>query len=248
MKNENTSASTPLTLNQVKSQIFASIDAAKLAIAAYNRKCGGRLSKETCEDLAMDACILACEKGQAYDPQRASVRTWLGQIAHNLAYNALAKEQRMVSLDLDRVHNIEENEDGVAVGIPHLCQEERDQLLLEEWETCEDVLGFESRRKSRLQKECYRKALASLRIKDQALIHMRLEQKKGGEEMAVELGMSHGALRVAFSRALKAFRDALEQRHFKDVDEHTALYFWEDDSERPEDENALWEARSATNG
>lgn len=248
MKNENISASNTLTPNQVKTQIFASIDAAKKAIASYNRRCGNRLSKETCEDLAMDACILAYEKGQTYDSQRASVRTWLGQIAHNLAHNALAKEQRMVSLDLDRVHDVEEDEEGLTVGIPHLCQEERDQILLEEWETCEEVLGFEARRKSRLQKECYYKALASLGDKDQTLIHMRVERHKGGEEMAKELGMSHGALRVAFSRALKAFKHALEQRHFKDIDEHTSLYFWEDSSSGTDNENAFCDGRSETNG
>lgn len=195
----------------------------------------------------MDACALACEKVNTYDPQKASVRTWLGKIAHNLAYNTLFKELRMVSLDMDRVHDVEVDEDeGTASS--RLCQEEREQVLLEEWEACEEVLGFEARRKSRLQKECYYKALASLGDKDQVLIYMRVEQHKGGEEMAEELGISHGALRVAFSRALKAFKQALELLHFRDIDEHTSLYFWEDSSSEDDDENAYWEGRSETNG
>ena len=247
MKNEKTSASNTLTPNQVKTQIFASIDAAEKAIASYNRRCGNRLSKETCEDLAVDACMQACEKFHTYDPQKASVRTWLGQIAHNLAFNTLSRELKKVSLDFDRVHDVEEDEEGGA-GASHLCQEERDQILLDEWDACEEVLAFEARRKSRLQKECYYKALASLGDKDQVLIYMRVEQHKGGEEMAEELGMTHGALRVAFSRALRAFKQALELRHFKDVDEHTSLYFWEESSARPEDENAFWGGRSEANG
>lgn len=224
MKNENTLASTTLTPNQVKAQIFASIDAAEKSIASYNRRCGNRLSKEICEDLAVDACMQACEKLHTYDPQKASVRTWLGQIAHNLAFNTLSREMKKVSLDFDRVHDMEEDEEG-GVVTARLCQKERDQFLLDEWEACEEVLAFEARRKSRLQKECYYKALASLGDKDQVLIYMRVEQHKGGKEMAEELGMSHGALRVAFSRALRAFKQALELRHFKDVDELTSLYF-----------------------
>ena len=247
MKNENTSASNTLTPDRVKTQIFASIDAAEKAIASYNRRCGNRLSKETCADLAMDACMQACEKSHTYDPQKASVRTWLGQIAHNLAFNTLSREMKIVSLDFDRVHDVEEDEEGGA-GTARLRQDERDQLLLDEWEACEDVLAFEAQRKSRLQKECYYKALASLGDKDQVLIYMRVEQHKGGEEMAEELGMSHGALRVAFSRALSALKQALEQRHFKDVDEHTSLYFWEESSSGPEDDNLFWEGRSETNG
>ena len=247
MKNDNTSASNTLTPNQVKTQIFASIDAAEKAIASYNRRCGNRLSKEICEDLAVDACMQACDKIHTYNPQKASVRTWLGQIAHNLAYNTLSRELRKVLLDFDRIHNVEEDEEG-GVGTAHLCQEERDQLLLNEWEACEEVLAFEARRKNRLQRECFYKALASLGDKDQVLIYMRVEQHKGGEEMAEELGMSHGALRVAFSRALKAFKLALDVRHFKDVDEHTSLYFWEESSSGLEDGNAFWEGRSDTNG
>ena len=113
MKNEKTSASNTLTPNQVKTQIFASIDAAEKAIASYNRRCGNRLSKEICEDLAVDACMQAFEKFHTYDPQKASVRTWLGQIAHNLAFNTLSRELKKVSLDFDRVHDVEEDEEGM---------------------------------------------------------------------------------------------------------------------------------------
>ena len=134
-----------------------------------------------------------------------------------------------------------EDEDVSRQGIDRLGRSERDQLVIVCWSAHDEVLSFEERRKSRLQKECWQAAFYTLNEKDQLLLYMRWDLKLGGEEMAQELHMTHVALRVALSRAVDRFKAALDARHFQDIDEWTSRYFYEDSCPKLENNEEFFE-------
>ena len=67
----------------------------------YNYLYAQTLHRETAEDLSMDVFVRAMEHYDGYDPERASVRTWLVTIARNLLINHLrmAKFRRTENLE-----------------------------------------------------------------------------------------------------------------------------------------------------
>ncbi|MCR4763849.1 MAG: sigma-70 family RNA polymerase sigma factor [Lachnospiraceae bacterium] len=67
----------------------------------YNYLYTQTLHRETAEDLAMDVFVRAMEHYDGYDPERASVRTWLVTIARNCLINhrKMASYRRTENID-----------------------------------------------------------------------------------------------------------------------------------------------------
>ncbi len=67
----------------------------------YNYLYSQTLHRETAEDLTMDVFVRAMEHYEGYDPEKASVRTWLVTIARNCLINHLkaAKIRRAENIE-----------------------------------------------------------------------------------------------------------------------------------------------------
>lgn len=67
----------------------------------YNYLYAQTLHRETAEDLSMDVFVRAMEHYGGYDPERASVRTWLVAIARNHLINHLRMAKHRATENLD---------------------------------------------------------------------------------------------------------------------------------------------------
>lgn len=239
-----------ITTDQMKHLAGDNLDVMTNAVAAYNHKWGNILSADECKDLVMQAYLNACDSAWTFCPERASLRTWLGKIAHNLAYNAVLRKLRMVRLDQDFDLDTEDEEQTRSASA-QLTRSERDQLLVTQWAISEEALAFEERRKARLQRECWMAAYQALSDTDQLLLYMRYDLKLPEAEMARQLHMTYGALRTALSRSRDRFEAELEARHFKEIDEWTLQYFHQD-NDLPywegDDDETFFGGRSEANG
>ena len=254
MKNENTLASTThnisINRDQMKQLAADNLDAARKSVNAFNRKVRGLLSEEECYDLTMEAYNRACSSAHTFDHEKSSFRTWFSTVAHNVAYNYVQKKLLEVSTDFDSLGNDDPEEEERCESMVWLSDDDR-RKITDYCKPKDEPMIYEARRKKRLQKECWRDALAALGDREQVLLYMRYDLHMTGEEMAEELGLSHDTLRVALSRAVKSFKIQLEQRHYKEIDEWTWRHFDEDNITDLEDENDVapfFGGRSETNG
>lgn len=247
---ENMTNTSTLTTSQMAYLASNNLDVMANAIAAFNRKWGNLLSREECEDLVTEAYINACDAAHTFNPQKGSLRTWLRTIAHNATFNCVKHRQNQVRLNLDCHQEMEETE-RTTFPSDRLSRSERDQLLVAQWEVCEDNLAFEERRKARLQRECLDAAFHALSDSDQVLLFMRYGIKLGEDEMARQSGKSYGALRTALSRARDRFESELKARHYEDIDEWSSRYFYRDldfSEKKTKDSESIFGGRSETNG
>lgn len=247
--NKNFDSINKLTADQMRLLAAEHYEVFRKAIAFVNGKSGRRLSSDECADLEQDAYLKACDRACTYDPAKGDLVGWLWQIAHNVACDLLKRKKRQVRL-MDGNYYDAADDDASRQGIDRLSSSERDQLAIVCWSAHDEVLSFEVRRKSRLQKECWQAAFHTLNEKDQLLLYMRWDLKLGGEEMAQELHMEHVALRVALSRAVTRFKAALDARHFQDIDEWTSRYFDKDSpwGQEIDEDETLFGGRSEANG
>ena len=239
--------STGITSDQMKYLAAKNLDVAEQAVTAFNRKWRGLLSQEECRDLVGITYVKAVESAETFHPERASIRTWIGAIAHNAAYDYVQKKRLEVPTDFDTIDIFDADD--------RACTESPNWLTLSDRRTIaqlsqeDDSLTYEDRRRTKLQKECWRAAYSALSEREQVLLYMRYDLHKGGEEMAEELGLTHVALRVALSRAVDAFEAQLKLLHYKDIDDWTWRYFGEDDiADLDEEEEYFFGSRSEANG
>lgn len=237
-----------MTQDQMKYLAAENLDVAEQAIAAFNRKWNRLLSQEECRDLVGITYVKAVESAGTFHPERASVRTWIGAIAHNVAYDYVQKRCREVPTDFDSIDTFDTDDEVHTTGPCRLTL--LDRRLLTGWSQDDDTLLFEERRRARLQKECWHAAFSALNDKEQVLLYMRYVLKKNGEQMAEELGLTYGALRTALSRAVDAFEEQLRLLHYKEIDEWTWRYFGDEDivDLDEEEEDDIFGSRSETNG
>ena len=254
MKNEITLASNAknnsINRDRMKHLAADNLDAARKSVEAFNRKMRGLLSSEECYDLTMEAYNRACSSAHTFDPEKSTFRTWFSRVAHNVAYNYAQNKLREVSTDFNSLDDYDPEDEERCVSMVWLSEDDR-RKITEYCRPKDEPMICEIRRKKRLQKECWRNALASLSDREQILLHMRYSLHMTGKEMAKEFGLPHDTLRVALSRAAKALRKYLELHHFKEIDEWTWRYFGEDNIPDLKDEDngaASLGSRSETNG
>ncbi len=241
---DNTNA---LTIDQMKHLAAEHLVDIRKSIAPFNRRYGGSLSIEECEDLEVEVYMKACEKAYQYDPNKGTLKAWIKKIAYNAACDLVEKKKKQVRLEDSSCYG-DDGDEMTQRGLDRLTSSERDQLTIAGLSACEEILSFEQRRKLRLQRECWMAAFHSLSERDQLLLYMRWDLKLCGEEMARELHMEYVALRVALSRAMERFEAELEARHYRDIDEWTSRYFNEDCHPELEDDETFFGGRSETNG
>ena len=249
MKQKNTAnTSQGITPDQMKYLAAENLDVAEQAIAAYNRKWRGLLSQEECRDLVGITYVKAVESAETFHPEKASIRTWIGAIAHNVAYDYVQKRLREVPTDFNGINACGSEDEAPQGGPSWLTLSDRRMIAQLSQE--EEDLSFEAPRRTKLQKECWQAAYSALSDKEQVLLYMRYDLQKGGEEMARELGMTHGALRTALSRAVDAFEAQLRLLHYKEIDEWTWRYFGDEDivDLDEEEEEYIFGSRSEANG
>jgi RNA polymerase sigma factor (sigma-70 family) len=107
-----------------------------------------RVGPALAEDLAAETFATAYRRRAAFDPGRASLRSWLYGIATNLVRNHWRAEQHLLALDARLVPEVDlsgspEAADQrvaaamlapkLAAGLARLTREQRDVLLLHAW-------------------------------------------------------------------------------------------------------------------
>ncbi len=142
----------------------------------YNYVYGQVLNKERAEDLVSEIFIKAMEHYDGYDPEKASVRTWLTRIARNTVIDEFRKSAIRNHQSLDDEENViepsyedeygiwqEEDKREVAELLSKLKPDERELLSMIYFQNMKNeeignVLGINakavSERHRRLLKKC----------------------------------------------------------------------------------------------
>lgn len=107
-----------------------------------------RVGPALAEDLAAETFATAYRRRAAFDPGRASLRSWLYGIAANLVRNHWRAEQHLLALDARLVPEVDPSGSSAAVdervtaamlaprlaaGLAQLTGDQRDVLLLSAW-------------------------------------------------------------------------------------------------------------------
>jgi RNA polymerase sigma factor (sigma-70 family) len=116
--------------------------------ASVYRFIARRVGTPLAEDLAAETFATAYRRRASFEPERASLRSWLYGIATNLVRNHWRAEQHLLALDARLVPEVnlsgspEAVDDRVtaamlaprlAAGLAQLTREQRDVLLLSAW-------------------------------------------------------------------------------------------------------------------
>jgi len=156
----------------------------------YNFIYGQLLHKERAEDLVSDIFIKAMTNYERYDPSRASVRTWLT----NIARNALIDEYRKAGIRNHLSLDVDEEERG-----PDPSYEDEYSVFQEA--TDEEI----------------RQLLRKLSMQERELIGMLYFEKMKNDEIGQVLGINAKAVSERHRRLLvKMRRIVAEEGLFKD--------------------------------
>lgn len=129
-------------------------------------------SQDDAEELACQVFLYAYEHFSTYDAEKASLSTWLYVIINSRIKNWY------------RDHREHADIDELASVIPDDSEPLDAALLLQE------------------ERAVVAAALEQLSERDRTIIILRYFKNLPGEEIARRMGMSHGSLRTAISRAL----------------------------------------------
>ena len=153
----------------------------------YNFVYGQLLHRERSEDLVSDIFIKAMTHYEDYDPSRASVRTWLTNIARNTVIDEFRKSSKRNQLSLD--------DDENTIDVPY---EEEYDIFQEDTE-----------------KEVYR-ILQNLSPDERELLGMVYFQNMKNEEIGAVLGINAKAVSARHRRLLLKCRAMVKDADIND--------------------------------
>lgn len=139
------------------------------------------------EDLTQDSFVSAYEKFDSFDPNRASFQTWIFFIAGNKLKNYYRDKKFNINID-DPEQYIEPFEEGFE-----------DEML--EAECLTQMRSYLA------------DALEELNSTQKSLVILSYFHNKTSKEIALELGMSDGNVRVQLSRAIAKMRVYFEKNN-----------------------------------
>lgn len=140
------------------------------------------------EDLTSNVFLKAYNAFDRYDPTKASAKTWLYVIAQNVLKNYY--RDRKVNASVEEYSNTLSETDRDITYEAVLLQESRDILA---------------------------KALNALSDRERLIIIHKYFNDKSSEEIAQELKISSGNVRIIVSRALKKLKDIFKKEGYDRV-------------------------------
>ncbi|MCQ2434202.1 MAG: sigma-70 family RNA polymerase sigma factor [Oscillospiraceae bacterium] len=143
------------------------------------------LNAHTAEDLAMDSFFAAFQKLETFDPEKASFGTWLYVIVNNKLKNCYRDKKISVDID-DCVIPLESFEDSVIAA--------------------EYLTGM---------RKALADALEVLPEKQQEIVVMRYFKNLNSTEIAEQLGMTAGNVRVTLNRSMAKLKEYFEAHNIR---------------------------------
>ena len=137
-------------------------------------------NRATAEDLAQEAMVSAYRSYDSFDPARSSLATWVFVIARNRLKNYYRDRRETESID---------DKEGFDLPSQETLQEE--------------VLEFEEMR------VVVRRLLDSMEARDRTIVERRFFHDKSAAQIAKELGLTEGNVRVRQKRILDRLRPQL---------------------------------------
>ncbi len=129
-------------------------------------------NKENAEDLASEVFLYCYDHYDSYDPEKSSITTWLYMVTNSRLKNFY--RDRRSNEDIDELYNVLPDTDSDMEGAVYLTQ-------------VREVLAH---------------AISTLSETQQKIVIMSYFQNKTSKEIAEELGMSAGNVRITLMRAL----------------------------------------------
>lgn len=129
-------------------------------------------TREEAEDLCSEAFIYCLDHYDSYDPEKSALSTWIYLVVNSRLKNYY--RDRKSHVDMDELSNV----------------------LPDEGEDMERAIYLEQMRAQ------LAKAIATLPERQQKIVIMSYFQQKSSNEIAAELGMTAGNVRVQLTRAL----------------------------------------------
>lgn len=140
---------------------------------------------QTAEDLAMSSFASCWEKFSSFDPAKASFQTWLYVIVNNKLKNYYRDKKVFVDID-----DIDESFDGFE-----------DEL------TTAEYMGY--------LRNHLADALESLSEIQRSIVIQKYYQNKDSNEIALEVGLTPGNVRVQLTRAIKKLKQYFDEKNIK---------------------------------
>lgn len=142
-------------------------------------------NREDTEDLTSDVFLACYQNFERYDPERASLATWIFVIASNRLKNYYRDRKPAASLD---------DED---------FREPAGEDDLEQAAVMEELRG------------AVREAIRNLPERQQTIVRMRYFSGLNSNEIAARTGLTSGNVRAVLSRTLTKLRNYLEDYYFE---------------------------------
>ena len=142
--------------------------------------------KEESEDLTSDVFYSCLKNFNKYDPAKASVSTWIFVVANNKLKNYYRDKKESISIEEPTI-----------------------QTKLFETPDIEGAIFLTQ------MKENLEEALESLPKKERAIIELRYYSELNSEEIAAEIGITAGNVRVIIMRALKKLAKYFEDNEIR---------------------------------
>lgn len=141
--------------------------------------------QQDAEDLTNDVFVACYKNFWRYDPERASLATWIFVIASNRLKNYYRAQKNVASLD-----DMEGDEPAAVDDLEHA-------VLLEE------------------ARGMIREALRNLSEQQRKIVLMRYFNGMNSTEIGAKMGLTSGNVRVLLSRILAKLKTYLENNHFE---------------------------------
>ncbi len=219
-----------LTTELVMRQIAENRMSVQRTVEYYNHIWGHQLDAEEVQETVQVAILKALEASERYDPQRASLPTWLGRIAKNELLDRCMAKMRKRTVETSYVDEADDEgcfDEGIRQLHFRLDEKENPGSSME---------SRDANRLSRVRISCLQKAVLALNERDQQVIQMLLCGMTG-KQMAQSLHLSEDTQRKRVHDVRKRLQRKLAEFHYSDLERRLSWPSEESESlEEDEDE------------
>lgn len=199
------------TTEQVMRQIAENRTSVRRTVEYFNHIWGHQLDAEDVQDAVQVTIQKALEACEWYNPQRASLPTWLGRIAKNVVLDRCMAKMRKRTVETSYIDEADDEgffDDGIRQLHFRLDANDNPSSKME---------TLEAKRLSRLRIACFRKAILALSERDQQVIRMLLLGMTG-KQMAQALQLMECTQRKRVHDVRQRLKRKLNEFHYSDLE------------------------------
>lgn len=200
-----------LTTEQVMQQIAENQTSVRRTVEYFNHIWGHQLDAEDVQEAVQVTILKALEACELYNPQRASLPTWLGRIAKNVVLDRCMAKMRKRTIETSYIDEADDEgffDDGIRQLHFRLDANDNPSSRME---------TLEAKRLSRLRIACFRKAILALSERDQKVIKMLLLGMTG-KQMAQALQLTEATQRKRVHDVRLRLRRKLDEFYFSNLE------------------------------